>query len=71
LELRTNKQWVEANMLLVPLRIKQFSMLISKRYIERIIEDEGVYVITAHYDSQIGLEISNLPKKENESAVFI
>ena len=71
LELRKNKQWVEANMLLVPLRIKQFSMLISKRYIERISEDEGVYVITAHYDSQIGLQISNLPKKENESAVFI
>lgn len=71
LDLRKNKQWVEANMLLVPLRIKQFSMLISKRYIERISEDEGVYVITAPYDSQIGLQISNLPEKTNETAVFI
>ena len=69
--LRKNKRWIEANLLLVPLRIKQFSMLMSKGYIERIREDEGVYVITAPYDSQIGLQTSNLIEKTYERAVFI
>lgn len=61
-DLRKNKRWIEANLLLVPL-IKQFSMLMSKGYIERIREDEGVYVITAPYDSKIGLQVSNLTEK--------
>ncbi|MBE0524709.1 MAG: CRISPR-associated helicase Cas3' [Methanosarcinales archaeon] len=71
MSLRRDKRWIEAGMLLVPLRVTQFSMLRSKGYIEPIQDDEGVFTITAHYDSRIGLQIADLPQKNNGGAVFI
>ncbi len=70
-KLRKDKRWIEAGLLLVPLRVPQFSMLISKGYIEPILEDENVFEISASYDPLIGIQITNLPQKTNEYAVFI
>jgi len=69
--LRSDKRWIEAGMLLVPMRVTQFSMLRSKGYIEPILEDDGVFAITAPYDSTIGLQITGLPQKTEGDAVFI
>jgi len=71
MSLRRDKRWIEAGMLLVPLRVTQFSMLRSKGYIEPIQDDEGIFTITAHYDSRIGLQIADLPQKDYGGAVFI
>lgn len=69
--LRSDKRWIEAGMLLVPLRVTQFGVLRSKGYIEPIIEDDGVFAITAPYDSKVGLQITGLPQKTEGDAVFI
>jgi CRISPR-associated endonuclease/helicase Cas3 len=69
--LRSDKRWIEAGMLLVPLRVTQFSALRLKGYTESISEDDGVFAITAPYDSKIGLQITGLPQKTEGDAVFI
>lgn len=69
--LRKDKRWIEAGMLLVSLRVTQFGMLRSKGYIEPVLEDEGIFTITAPYDSRMGLLITNLPQKNNGGAAFI
>ena len=69
--LRSDKRWIEAGMLLVPLRVTQFSVLRLKGYTESISEDDGVFAITAPYDSKIGLQITGLPQKTEGDAVFI
>ncbi len=52
-------------MLLVPLHVTQFGVLRSKEYIEPIMEDDGVFAITAPYDLTIGLKITGLPQKDS------
>ncbi len=69
--LRSDKRWIEAGMLLVPMRVTQFGMLRLKGYTEPILEDDGVFAITAPYDSKIGLQITGLPQKTEGSAIFI
>lgn len=68
LKLREEKKWIEANMLFISLNLSQFKNLFLKNYIDK---NDDVFVITAPYDSQIGLQIFNLPEKTYESAVFI
>jgi len=70
-KLRKDKRWIEAGFMLVPLRVTQFSMLISKGYIEPIFEDENVFEISAPYDPIRGLQITGLPPKLEGDAVFI
>ena len=69
--LRKEKRWIEARMLFVTLRVTQFAMLINKGYIEKMIDDENVFEITAPYDPMIGLQISELSQKKEDGAVFI
>jgi CRISPR-associated endonuclease/helicase Cas3 len=71
IDLRKNKQWIEADMLLVPIRINQFGMFLSKGYIERIQQEDGVFTITAPYDPLIGLQTTSLEPKMDGNAVFI
>jgi hypothetical protein len=56
-------------MLLVPLHVTQFGVLRSKEYIEPIMEDDGVFAITAPYDPTIGLQITGLPQKGSCSSL--
>ena len=69
--LRSDNRWIEAGMLLVPLRVTQFGMLRSKGYIEPILESDGVFEIIAPYDPRIGLQITGLTQKTEGDAVFI
>ncbi|MDD5235389.1 MAG: CRISPR-associated helicase Cas3' [Methanocellales archaeon] len=71
IKLHKDKQWIEAGLLLVPLRVTQFNMLISRGYVRPISEDENVFTIITPYNPLTGLQITNLPQKTNEDAVFI
>ena len=71
-KLISEKRWIEADMLLVPIRIGEFKRLMELGYIEEKSLDnpkKNVFVVTSPYDQKRGLTTIGL-KKKNYGVVY-
>lgn len=66
IELRSNKKWIEANMLLVNINYLQYIKINKKGYIEPILEDSKIPMITAPYSKELGLKLNDLKVKGSD-----
>lgn len=66
IELRSSKKWIEANMLLVNISYLQYIKIDQKGYIEPILEDSKIPMITAPYSKELGLKLNDLELKGSD-----
>jgi len=68
LELRNNKEFIEASQLFVPISNKKLHYLRSQGKIRQLVEDKGSkqWIVTLPYDTELGLSLNMFPTLPND-----